>query len=118
MDETPDQVIPENSKLLQHAGDRATRDVLQEDVKVSQASVRSAVAHNMPGPKIEEHSSSGREKFNSVQRITQGGVVHNLHNVGLKHNAAAIVKKKSRSSQSHSFMPIDGQPSKESPHLQ
>lgn len=47
--ETPDQVLPKDSELLQHAGDRPSRDVLEEDVQMPQTAVGAAVPHDVPG---------------------------------------------------------------------
>lgn len=46
--EPPDQVFPEHTELLQHARDRAPRDVLEEDVEVSNPAVSAAVADDVP----------------------------------------------------------------------
>lgn len=47
--EPPDQVFPEYAELLQHARDRAPRDVLEEDVEMSNSAISAAVADDVPG---------------------------------------------------------------------
>lgn len=46
--EAPHQVFPEHAELLQHARDRAARDVLEEDVEVPDSAVGAAVADDVP----------------------------------------------------------------------
>lgn len=48
VDETPDQVLFEDPELLQHAGDRSPRDVLEEDIKMPSAAFGATVADDMP----------------------------------------------------------------------